>query len=58
MEAALLRAVLPDAFNADGRIKKGRIMDALRARDEALQRMARLRGPMLVDLPATTEGKE
>jgi hypothetical protein len=50
MESALLRVAAPDAFDEQGRMLPGQLIRCLDARDEAIRQMARLKGPMLVDL--------
>lgn len=54
LQAALRRALVPDAFHENGRIKSGRILECLAAQDAALRQVAALRGPLLVKL----EGEE
>ena len=49
LQAALRRAVCPDAFDEQGRIKKGRLIDAIDAGNAALRQVAALRGPVSVD---------
>mgnify|MGYP003644451234 FL=1 len=46
LQAALRRALLPDAFDDRGKIKEGRIIEAL---DVALRQVAALRGPISVE---------
>ncbi|MBR9823720.1 MAG: hypothetical protein GYB51_22275 [Rhodobacteraceae bacterium] len=49
LEAALRRALVPDAFDAEGRIKSaGRMIECLDAQRAALRQVALLRGPALV----------
>jgi hypothetical protein len=49
LQSALRRAVLPDAFDDNGRIKNGRIVEALDASRAALLQAAALRGPVSVE---------
>lgn len=49
LQAALRRALVPDAFDDRGKIKEGRIFGVLEASNEALRQVAALRGPVSVD---------
>lgn len=48
LQAALRRALVPEAFHENGRIKSGWILECLAAQDAALRHVAALRGPFLI----------
>jgi len=49
LQAALRRAIVPDAFDGRGKIKKGRLIEVLDASHAALRHAASMRGPVSVD---------